>query len=259
MNADERVKILIVEDEPILAMELSDSLEDEGYDVVGTANNGRKALDLFKRQPVDLLLCDITIKGDWDGIQTVQHLTAERPVPVIYLTALTDRETLDRAKQTYPAAYVNKPYQLNSLRTAIELAINNFSARTTAAPVNQTISAPTDRDLLGRESILQINDYLFIKQNYQFVKVNLNDLLYLEADNIYTTLFTTGRKYVLRLTLSGILERINQPELVRIHRSYAVNINKVESFNEAEVSIGPQLIPLSRSYKDDFLRHFLHR
>lgn len=259
MNPDERVKILIVEDEPILAMELSDSLEDEGYDVVGTANNGRKALDLFKRQPVDLLLCDITIKGDWDGIQTVQHLVAERPVPVIYLTAMTDRETLDRAKQTYPAAYVNKPYQLHSLRTAIELAIHNFTARTNPSPANQPVTTPPERDVLGREAILQINDYLFIKQNYQFVKVNLSDLLYLEADNIYTTLYTTGRKYVLRLTLSGILERINQPELVRIHRSYAVNIHKVDSFNEAEVSIGPRLIPLSRSYKDDFLRHFLHR
>ncbi|QMW00602.1 response regulator [Spirosoma foliorum] len=259
MNPDERVKILIVEDEPILAMELSDSLEDEGYDVVGTANNGRKALDIFKRQPVDLLLCDITIKGDWDGIETVQHITNERPVPIIYLTALTDRETLERAKQTYPAAYVNKPYQLHSLRTAIELAIHNFIARTNPAPANQPETTLSDRDILGRETILQINDHLFIKQNYQFVKVNLSDLLYLEADNIYTTLFTSSRKYVLRLTLSGILERINLPELVRIHRSFAVNINKVDSFNEAEISIGSYLIPISRSYKDDFLRHFLHR
>ncbi|MVM35383.1 response regulator [Spirosoma sp. HMF4905] len=259
MNPDERIKILIVEDEPILAMELSDSLEEEGYDVVGTANNGRKALDLFKRQPVDLLLCDITIKGDWDGIQTVQHLTTERPVPVIYLTALTDRETLERAKQTYPAAYVNKPYQLHSLRTAIELAIHNFTARTTSVPTNLPEPALFDRDVLGRETILQINDYLFIKQNYQFVKVSLNDLLYLEADNIYTTLFTTSRKYILRLTLSGILERINQPEFIRIHRSYAVNINKVDSFSEAEVGIGTQSIPMSRSYKDEFLRHFLYR
>ena len=82
MNPDKRIKILIVEDEPILAMELTDCLEEEGYDIVGTANNGRKALDLFMRQSVDLLLCDIKIKGDWDGIQTVHHLTAERPVPV---------------------------------------------------------------------------------------------------------------------------------------------------------------------------------
>ena len=259
MNPDERVKILIIEDEPILAMELSDCLEEEGYDVVATANNGRKALDLFKRQSVDLLLCDINIKGDWDGIQTVHQLLAERPVPIIYLTALTDRQTLERAKQTYPAAYVTKPYQLHSLRTAIELAIYNFTVRPTATAANPTATASSGRDPLGREVILQINDDLFIKQSNQFIKVNLSDLLYLEADNIYTNLFTNNRKYVLRLTLSGILERINHPELVRIHRSYAVNLNKVESFNEAEVKIGSQLISLSRSHKDEFLGHFLHR
>jgi DNA-binding LytR/AlgR family response regulator len=259
MNPTDRIKILIVEDEPILAMELSDRLEEEGYDVVGIVNNGRKALELFRRQPVDLLLCDITIKGDWDGIQTVQHLVAERPVPVIYLTAHLDRETLDRAKQTYPAAYVNKPYQLHSLRIAIELAIHNFAAQLLPKPTKQPTTPVAERDAPGREAILLANNHLFIKQNYQFVKIDLDDILFLEADNIYTTLVTKVRKYALRLTLSGLLERINKPELIRIHRSYAINIDKVESFNESEVSIGGQLIPLSRGYKDDFLRHFLQR
>ncbi|GAB4017409.1 response regulator [Spirosoma koreense] len=265
MNSEERVKILIVEDESILAMELRDRLEKEGYEVVGTVNTGRKALDVFRHQPVDLLLCDIAIKGDWDGIQTVHHLTAERPVPVIYLTAFTDRDTLERAKKTYPAAYVNKPYQLHNLRTAIDLAIYNFSARSgltssdPSLPAGQSGAVPAERDPSGREAILQINDYLFIRQNYQFVKVSLNELLYLEADNTYTTLVTANRKYVLRLTLSGILERIDQLGLVRVHRSYAVNIHKVESFNETEVTIESHLIPLGRSYKEEFLRHFLRR
>ena len=251
MKTAERMHILVVEDEPILAMDLSDSLEEEGYCVVGVVTNGHKALDLFRSQPVDLVLCDIMIKGEWDGIETVRQLTAERPVPVIYLTALTDADTLERAKQTYPAAYLNKPYQLSSLRTAIELAIHNATMR--------SLPAPTERDSNSRETLLQINNYLYIKQNYQFTRINMNDLLYLEADNTYTKLVTTGRKYILRLTLSSILERISQPWLVRIHRSYAININAVESFNDVEVSIGPQLLPLSRSCKDDFMRHFLYR
>ncbi|MCX6217095.1 response regulator [Spirosoma sp.] len=255
MISDERIHILLVEDEGILAMELSDSLEADGYFIVGIANNGRKALDLFQRQRVDLLLCDITIKGDWDGIETVRRLTAERPIPVIYLTALTDRETLERAKQTYPAAYVNKPYQLASLRTAIELAIHNFNQR--SKPVS-AVAAPLEKGTRDRETILHINDHLFVKQNYQFVKINVDDLLYLEADNVYTTLITGNRKYVIRLTLSGILERMNLPSLVRIHRSYAVNIHKVDSFNDTELSIGTQLLPLSRSYKEEFLQRFNH-
>jgi len=111
----------------------------------------------------------------------------------------------------------------------------------------------------GRETLLQINNYLYIKQNYQFIRIDLQDILYLEADNTYTKLITQGRKYMLRLTLSSILDRISLPWLVRIHRSYAININSVESFNDAEVNIGSQLLPLSRSCKDDFMRHFLHR
>lgn len=252
MNHTARINILLIEDEPILAMDLADRLENEGYCVVGIANNGQKALELYQKNSVDLVLCDIIVKGEWDGITTVQHLLAERPVPVIYLTAMTDHDTLERAKHTYPAAYLHKPVQLPSLRTAIELAIHNRSERT-VAPV------PSEREVAGRETLLQINNYLYIKQNYQFIRIDLQDILYLEADNTYTKLITQGRKYMLRLTLSSILDRISLPWLVRIHRSYAININSVESFNDAEVNIGSQLLPLSRSCKDDFMRHFLHR
>lgn len=262
MTTDERIHILIIEDEGILAMEIGDSLEDEGYCVVGLVSNGRKALNVFRQNRVDLVLCDITIRGDWDGIETVKHLTAERPVPVVYLTALSDRDTLNRAKQTYPAAYLNKPYQLAGLRTAIEVAIQNFTLRSGLVTAVTGAAAPPSvnkQDTLNRESLLQVGDFLFIKQDYKFVKVSLADLLYLEADDVYTALLTTGRKYLLRLTLSRILERIERPGLVRIHRSYAVNIQKVDAFNDAEVSIGPQLLPLSRNFRDDFLRQFQFR
>jgi DNA-binding LytR/AlgR family response regulator len=257
MTADERMQILIVEDEAILAMELSDSLEQEGYLVVGRAASGRRALEIFQQQRVDLVLCDITIKGDWDGIETVRQLTSERPVAVVYLTALTDRETLNRAKQTHPAAYLNKPYQLNSLRTAIELAIHNFLQR---HPVSAEISQPIiDRESLGHESILRMGNSVFIKQNYQFVKISLDELLYLEAENVYTTLVTTNRKYVLRLSLGGVLDLIRLPQLIRIHRSYAVNVQQVSSFSDTEIVAGGCALPLGRSYKDSFLQQFRGR
>ena len=127
-----RISILIVEDEGILAMDLSDQLEDDGYQVVGVASNGRKAIDLFRQHPVDMVLCDINIKGDIDGIQTITALTQIRAVPVIYLTAQTDRDTILRAKQTYPAAYITKPFETTALRLAIEMALNNFSLRVLA-------------------------------------------------------------------------------------------------------------------------------
>lgn len=263
---NDRINILIVEDEAILAMDLSDLLEHEGYCVVGTANNGRKALDLFRNNPVDLVLCDITIKGDWDGIETIGQLFSVRQVPVIYLTALTDRATIARAKETFPAGYITKPFDSTQLRVAIEMALNSFSVRVLTPPptaVMETKILPlnaektvSEKDSNRTAPILRVNDALFVKQNYQFVKVLLSDVLYLEADDIYTTIVTTGKKYVIRLALSQMTERLRADRLVRTHRSYVVNLDRIDSFSDHEVVVAGHSIPLGRNYKDEFLRHF---
>ncbi|OUJ74078.1 response regulator [Hymenobacter crusticola] len=259
---DHRVHILIVEDEAVLAMDLCDTLEAEGYVVVGTASNGRRALELFQKNQVDLLLCDVNIKGEWDGIETAARLLALRLVPVIYLTALADKETLDRALGTAPAAYLTKPATTAGLRAAIEVALRAFVRQATpeaVAPAGPS-SAPEppsiSKDALSRETILQLGEYVFIKDNYQFVRIPVKDILLLEANNTYTTLVTPARKYALRLTLSTVLERLNYTQLVRTHRSYAVNIQHIQSFNENETTLAGQAVPLGRQYKDAFLRHF---
>lgn len=253
------MKILVVEDEFILATELSDTLESEGYEVVAVADNGREALGIFQAEAIDLVLCDINIKGDWDGIETVEKLIAQRPVPIIYLTALTDGETLERAKKTFPAAYIPKPYHITNLRMAIEMAINNFAMKVQPPQGLQVVKDDKKSENTSKELILQVNDAIFIKQNYQFVKFPLNDILFLEADDIHTTIVTSQKKYVLRLSLTAVFERLPLESLIRVHRSYVVNIHKIESFNEHEITIKTHLIPISRSFKEEFMRHFLFR
>ncbi|KAA9331706.1 DNA-binding response regulator [Hymenobacter busanensis] len=253
-----RVQILIVEDEAVLALDLSDMLEAEGYTVIGPARTGRRALELFEQHPVDLLLCDIHIQGELDGIETARAVLAQRAVPVIYLTALGDKDTLDRALQTTPAAYMTKPATPTGLRAAIELALHTF-ARQLPVPAVLPAAAPAERESLSRESILQLDDHVFIKYNHQFVRIPLCDILLLEADNTYTTLVTPTRKYALRLTLTAMLERLQFPQLVRVHRSHAVNIQRVESFSETEATVAGQLVPLGRQYKEAFLQHFQFR
>lgn len=258
----DRVHILLVEDEAVLALDLSDLLEAEGYAVVGPARSGARALELFGQHPVDLVLCDISIQGEWDGIETAARLRAHRPLPVVYLTAHSDRATLERALQTAPAAYLTKPVTLPSLRAAIEVALQaaaHAAAPERAAPEPAPLPPPADRETLSRESILQLNDHVFIKHNYQFVRVPLADILLLEADNTYTTLVTGSRKYALRLPLSAVLERLALPQLVRVHRSHAVNIHHVESFSETEAVVADYAVPLGRQYKEAFLQHFQFR
>ena len=117
-----QLQVLLVEDEAVLALDLTDLLQAEGYALAGVVASGPEALTVFRRQPVDLLLCDIRLQGPWDGIETARRLVAERPVPLVYLTALTDRDTLTRALETAPAAYLAKPIGIAGLRAAIEVA-----------------------------------------------------------------------------------------------------------------------------------------
>lgn len=252
------INILIIEDEAVLSMDLSDLLEEEGYFVIGTANNGPKALSLHQQNRLDLALCDIHIKGGWDGIETAERLLAERPIPIIFLTALTDKATLDRAMRLYPSAYLIKPVTVPGLRAAIELALRNFSQSVTTSPepLPSLTSSPALNDEARTEPILRIDDVVFIKHKYQFVKISLDDIDYIEADGSYTTLVTAQHRYALRLTISHVLDRLSFPRLIRIHRSYAVNLNRVSTFNEREVSLPTRSLPLGRLYKPDFLRHF---
>ncbi|MGA0560169.1 response regulator [Larkinella sp. VNQ87] len=252
---EKQINILIVEDEAILAMALSDRLEAAGYCVVGMANNGTKAIDLFRKNEVDLLLCDIAIKGEFDGIETVRRITESKRVPVIYLTAFSDDETIARAKSTYPAAFMTKPYNPTDLRIAIDMAIHNF-ARNPSEPPKTGPDLPDDEPDITRDTILQIDEQVFVKQSYHYIKVNLGDIMFLAAEDIYTTFITSGKKYALRLPLSTVLEKLDYKRFVRIHRSYAVNVGQVHTFSEQEVTVGTHIIPLSKTYRNDFLRCF---
>ncbi|CCH51880.1 two component transcriptional regulator, LytTR family [Fibrisoma limi BUZ 3] len=252
------INILIIEDEAVLSMDLSDLLEEEGYFVTATANNGPKALSLHRQNQIDLALCDIHIKGEWDGIETAERLLAERAIPIIFLTALTDKLTLERAMRLYPAAYLIKPVTLPGLRAAVELALRTFTQSMAKVPDSNPGVSPAAvvKEEVPSEPILRIDDAVFVKHKYQFVKIKIAEIEYLEADSSYTFLVTSQHRYALRLTISQVLTRLNLPRLVRIHRSYAVNLNWVSTFNEREVCLPTITLPLGRLYKPDFMRHF---
>jgi diguanylate cyclase (GGDEF)-like protein/PAS domain S-box-containing protein len=115
--------ILIVEDEAIVALDLQYQLEEMGYAVCGIADNGRDAIDLARTRHPALVLMDIVIKGEMDGIKAAQHIGHELRIPVIFLTAYSDMPTVKRAAETAPYGYLTKPFQLHELRAAIEVAL----------------------------------------------------------------------------------------------------------------------------------------
>ncbi len=122
-----RARILIVEDEKIVALDLKGSLKILGYEVVGTACSGPEAIAKALETRPDLVLMDIILKGEMDGIQASEAIRSQMNIPVIFLTACADDKTLERAKVTEPFGYLLKPFEERELHGHIEVALYKHS------------------------------------------------------------------------------------------------------------------------------------
>jgi diguanylate cyclase (GGDEF)-like protein/PAS domain S-box-containing protein len=131
-NADPHWKILVVEDEALLAEEVRDRLQCLGHEVVGVADNGADAIDIARRTRPDLILMDIRIKGDLNGIETADLIHGELGVPVVFSTAHSDRDTLQQAQIAGQFGYLIKPWREQDLLMAIRLAMHRHHTETAA-------------------------------------------------------------------------------------------------------------------------------
>ncbi len=119
-------KVLIVEDENIIGMEIKDRLEGLGYDVPGMTVSGENAIEMVDQLRPDIILMDISLKGEIDGVEAARRIWERRRIPIIYLTAYTDQETLDRARlNSDPVLYLIKPFEEDELKTMIQKALSN--------------------------------------------------------------------------------------------------------------------------------------
>ncbi|OSZ82116.1 hypothetical protein CAP35_02270 [Chitinophagaceae bacterium IBVUCB1] len=157
--------------------------------------------------------------------------------------------TVQKAKNTQPAAYLVKPFNTASLLVSVELAIHNFATLRNTDKKNE-IAEDTDDGFYLKEG------YLFIKDGQTFFKVYMHDILYLSSDDNYIRVATKQKNILVRSTLTRALEKLQQPYFVRIHRSHAININNINSFTENEVVVGNQKLPIGRNYKEEIGKIF---
>ena len=122
------VSILLVEDEGLIARDLEDTLTRLGYRVSGIASEGTEAIEMARELHPQLVVMDVSLRGDVDGIEAACAIQEDAPVPVIFLTGHSDTETLQRAVMTGPLGYLIKPFQEDDLRCAIEVAIHKHRA-----------------------------------------------------------------------------------------------------------------------------------
>lgn len=150
MNEEAAPRILIVEDEALIAAEIEMTLVRMGYRIAGKARNGDLALDLLASSQPDLALLDINIKGSRSGIDLANIIRQKYSFPFVFLTAFADRETLSKVKETLPYGYVVKPFNDSDLLSAIELALHKHA--TEQEPSLPSRSAINKRLLTGLSS-----------------------------------------------------------------------------------------------------------
>ncbi len=243
------LKILIVEDEMIIAAKISLHLTQLGYEVAGIIPRGEEVNLHCQQSPPDLLLLDINLKGSMDGIETATQLqTAGINIPIIYLTANADEHTFERAKHTRPHAFISKPYKKLDLQRAIELAIGRMSLdqQTTTEVVEKTTQAGTE------PAPFILTDRIFVRHKNRMVKLFLKDILYIEAERSYCRIQTTETEYLLSMPLRVFAEKLDGGQFFRIHRSYIVSLPQIDEVGETHIMVSKKLIPIGKSYKEAF-------
>lgn len=236
-----RIKVVIVEDEVVIAKNIAYYLEEAGCEVTGILTTGEEALPFLRQQPVDIILMDISLKGKLDGVQTVHLIKEQFATPVIYLTANTDDRSFALAKATKPFAFVEKPFKPKQLVRTVELLI-------------EQIVEEADQDDGADSHDFILSDRIFVREKGKMVKIFLSDILYVEADGAYSKIVSSEKVYILAVNLRNLEEKISSDLLMRVHRSYMINLKHIDSIEDNCLAINRKVIPVSRTYWNEFLK-----
>lgn len=238
----DKINVLIIEDTPVESEILIKVLEENNYNVVGVATNHKDALSLFYNNKVDIAIVDIFLNGSPDGIAFAEtiNIVPNASKPFVFLTSSSDRQIFERAKLTKPFSYLMKPFNELELLYALELAVEKFYAQ-------------NDVFLSDEEDTVISDEYLFIKKGKSLKKVLISEIVYIEVEEKYCNIITEKEKFVILISLTKILELLDQTMFSRTHRNYIVNNKKITEIIPTDNLIllsGGHKATLSDKYKD---------
>ncbi len=238
-----KIKILIVEDELIIAEDMRELLEGMGYDVPYVAMNLKEGIEAIEKYRPDLVMLDIMMGGRPSGIELARYIRSNYDLPFIYCTSHADKATVEEAKATKPNGYLVKPFNAEELYSSIEIALVNFSTPINTATVQEAT----------KQTEMLVKDGMFVKNGQMFVKVRFDQMLWLEPDGNYTNIVTAASKFVVRSSLKDILDHLPNDSFFRAHRSFVINLGHVQAIDLHQVKIAEHLIPLGKVYRDELI------
>ncbi|NRS89611.1 DNA-binding LytR/AlgR family response regulator [Flavobacterium sp. 7E] len=238
----DNIRVLIIEDTPSESDSLIKLLESNNFKIVGLATNHKDALDLFYNHKVDIVIVDIFLNGSPDGIAFAEtiNVVPNGAKPFVFLTSCTDRQIFERAKLTKPFSYLMKPFNELEILYAIDLAIEKFYFQ-------KDVFLGDDEDTVITE------EYLFIKKGKSLKKVHIQEIIYIEVEEKYCNIITEKEKFVILISLTKILELLDNTKFSRTHRNFIVNNDKIIEIIPSDnliILMNGHKATLSEKYKD---------
>ena len=233
-----KVQILIVEDEVLVAKDIQLQLMTLGYEVLDIVRSCNQALASLASNQPDIILMDVMIDGDLDGIETAARINETYDIPIIYLTDLKDNQTFHRAKTTHPAIFLNKPFNEYELSRHIDLVIYNTCEY-------------SDSD---SEQTFLLENYLWIKEDFSYKKIAIQDIHWIKASGSYCDIVCDSRRITLAKSMREVHDVLLDPKFVRIHKSFIVNSDLIEEIKGGIVVLNGNEIPIGKTYLQDFKR-----
>lgn len=224
---------LAVDDEPLALDLLEDNIKKvSSLRLIRKCSNAIEANVALREETVDLVFLDIQMPGI-TGIQFLQGLT--KPPLVIFITAY-EKYAIDGYNLDV-VDYLLKPVSFERFLKAINKAADKFSVRAVAAPTAA--------------------DNLFVNSEYNLIRIDLRDIAYIEGlkDYVKIFLFSSTRPVITRMSMKSLEERLPEDRFVRVHKSFIVSINKIESIRKGRISILKAMIPISEHFKENLFRH----
>ncbi|MCF8342656.1 MAG: response regulator [Chitinophagaceae bacterium] len=227
------IKIGFVEDEMVIAMTIASTLKKLNYNIAFQASNYTDTITKIQNESPDLLLLDINLGGQKDGIDVAEYVRIHYNIPIIFLTANSDLATVQRAKLVKPNAYLLKPFTKDDLFIAIEIAIHNYNE--------------------NRPNVIE-NDHLIVKSGNEYFNLKFSHLVFIESNENYIKInLLSGKTVIIRSTLSEIQEKLPSSSFLRINRSVIVHIAFINKIETDRIHVSDYQFNISPKVKKELL------
>lgn len=225
MKDKKKFKVLIVDDEVFISEQLKIILNDLNYEVTDIAFNSKTAIESLKTNPPDIAILDIKMHGENQGFEIAQFIRENMNIPFVFLTSFADTATVTEASELTPDGYLLKPFNEADIFSNLNVVLTRHAKK---------------------------NAYFTIQAKHSVHKVKANELLWIQSSDKYIEIQTKNKRYLKRDGIESFLNDVDLPRVMRVHRSYAVNIENIDRVKGTTIFIEDHKIPVSKSYLDTF-------